>query len=671
MGSAPQDPDRSHVADLVPYADSAAAEKDRVETFCLLIEALARHRRQLAGPGTTAERPPVKRPASQWKPLVLSACDELFDVPPEMPGEAAVRRQLTETLDRLELYDLLDKSGLDLDLTAEVVTGHLAGLAGGYGEYLTSGVTVSALMPMRPIPFKHIFILGLGEGAFPGRAEASSLDLRLAARRIGDVSLPERNRYLFLEAVLAAREKLYLSFVDRDLQKDQRLAPCSLIKQICRHLEGAVLGGRTTFAIQTVPLTEDGLPMAEAPNPWSDVRVAQDLSARIAMLRSAGLWTAVESRLTPAQRAAVTPPDLDSGLNLVLAPIGLAALTIGQLRRFLDDPVAASLRRHLNWEPEQETLAETAMAVDEPFFTGHPADWNLADAFCQALMEQLWKAPTDSSIFAQADGLFDRWYRHYQRLGYTPEGAFADADAKTLKTGALDAAKALAKITPLLAAAPKRLRAVIIGTPSDTRLTAATDVERLPALALNGHRRDGSTWSAALHGAMPWIWQDAEGTWNGIGLSSTDPKVRGLFAPLLFALAWFCVGRPGPRRFTIHLISAGRIDKKIVEIARQEALAYLHTLAGDFLAPRVPDWMPFHVLHRVGLSAGMTVDDPMRRAFALNLRQRLDESDDPLLAALGPPVPDDALDRAMERFGIFLNASAANQDKHEAGAPQP
>jgi hypothetical protein len=67
----------------------------------------------------------------------------------------------------------------------------------------------------------------------------------------------------------------------------------------------------------------------------------------------------------------------------------------------------------------------------------------------------------------------------------------------------------------------------------------------------------------------------------------------------------------------------------------------------------------------------MTVDDPMRRAFALNLRQRLDESDDPLLAALGPPVPDDALDRAMERFGIFLNASAANQDKHEAGAPQP
>ena len=35
------------------------------------------------------------------------------------------------------------------------------------GHYLAEGVTVSSFQPMRPIPFKAVFLLGLGEGMFP------------------------------------------------------------------------------------------------------------------------------------------------------------------------------------------------------------------------------------------------------------------------------------------------------------------------------------------------------------------------------------------------------------------------------------------------------------------------------------------------------------------------
>jgi exonuclease V gamma subunit len=44
---------------------------------------------------------------------------------------------------------------------------------------------------MRPIPLRIVYVLGLEEGRFPGRADCSTLDLRLRQRRIGDVSLPQ------------------------------------------------------------------------------------------------------------------------------------------------------------------------------------------------------------------------------------------------------------------------------------------------------------------------------------------------------------------------------------------------------------------------------------------------------------------------------------------------
>ena len=71
------------------------------------------------------------------------------------------------------------------------------------GHYLAEGVTVSSFQPMRPIPFKAVFLLGMGEGLFPTPYHRDTLDLRFIPvrlnpkvqgnefreRRIGDVSV--------------------------------------------------------------------------------------------------------------------------------------------------------------------------------------------------------------------------------------------------------------------------------------------------------------------------------------------------------------------------------------------------------------------------------------------------------------------------------------------------
>ena len=117
---------------------------------------------------------------------------------------------------------------------------------------------------MRPIPFRIVYVLGMEEGKFPGRADLSSLDLRLARRRIGDVSLPERNRYLFLEMLLSVREKLYISYVARDLQKDRIQQPCSVINQLKRYVELEILPQDRPFQIVEVPLAGSSSPLCES-----------------------------------------------------------------------------------------------------------------------------------------------------------------------------------------------------------------------------------------------------------------------------------------------------------------------------------------------------------------------------------------------------------------------
>ncbi len=229
-----------HYQERVPFSDVKTGDVDLVEKFCLVIESLHHAVSRLNSRGISGE---------QWKQRLFQTCDQLIEIPEDFKGEAVVRQALLKAFENLELYDRLQEgaapSALDVDLIREFIRANLGSISGGHGNYLTGGVTISALQPMRPIPFRFVYVLGMEEGRFPGKAELSSLDLRLSRRRIGDISLPERNCYLFLEMLLSVREKLYISYVARDLQKDRLQQPCSVVNQLKRYVELEILTGWT------------------------------------------------------------------------------------------------------------------------------------------------------------------------------------------------------------------------------------------------------------------------------------------------------------------------------------------------------------------------------------------------------------------------------------------
>ena len=102
---------------------------------------------------------------------------------------------------------------------------------------LNSGnVTVTAPVPARGIPFKVICFLGLDNDAFPRKDQFMGFDLLGEDYRPGDRSKKENDKYLFLDTILSAREKLYLSYIGQNVKNNTDLPPSIVIDTFINYL---------------------------------------------------------------------------------------------------------------------------------------------------------------------------------------------------------------------------------------------------------------------------------------------------------------------------------------------------------------------------------------------------------------------------------------------------
>jgi len=98
--------------------------------------------------------------------------------------------------------------------------------------FLRGGITFCSMVPMRSLPFKVICLLGLNDGDFPRNTKAAVFDLIAKHPQNGDRARRDDDRYLFLEAIISARDILYLSYVGRSIRNDDELAPSALVSEL-------------------------------------------------------------------------------------------------------------------------------------------------------------------------------------------------------------------------------------------------------------------------------------------------------------------------------------------------------------------------------------------------------------------------------------------------------
>jgi exodeoxyribonuclease V gamma subunit len=167
--------------------------------------------------------------ASGWAARLLRAVDRLFAVDDE--GEAAldvVRDALQELVADAAMADFAHVFSLQVlrDWLQRKLT-----VASPLG-FLSGGITFCAMVPMRSIPFRVLCLIGMNDGAYPRDERPVSFDLVARHPRRGDRSRRFDDRYLFLEAILSARQRLYLSYVGLSARNNEPLPPSALIAEL-------------------------------------------------------------------------------------------------------------------------------------------------------------------------------------------------------------------------------------------------------------------------------------------------------------------------------------------------------------------------------------------------------------------------------------------------------
>ncbi|HJW13976.1 MAG TPA: exodeoxyribonuclease V subunit gamma [Thermoanaerobaculia bacterium] len=356
-------------------------------------------------------------------------------VPQHEEDERALMRCLA-AVQSIEELDLGDRK-IGYRIPYEHVTGVLSSLSGQRGQYLAGGVAVSSFLPMRAIPFRVIFVAGLGEGKFPAPDPADPLDLRHARRRAGDVSPRERDKAMFLETLLCARERLFLSYVARDALTGDAISPSSVIREMRHFLEREYLGPGGFDRLRRAPPLRRDEERADvldrlAPAAFAESQaralgghLREHLGKRpMPDLAGLRLGLAPENRALLGASLALALPDVPK-----TAPGSRndrIALSISSLRRFLECALqgSASAFLKLREDGEEEDLLSRE---DEPLETEFiRRAMLLRSAFVEAVTSPA-KAPGESAGDALARA-YDRQAAVMELEGRLPTGPFAAAE---------------------------------------------------------------------------------------------------------------------------------------------------------------------------------------------------------------------------------------------------
>ncbi|GGA69808.1 RecBCD enzyme subunit RecC [Neiella marina] len=175
------------------------------------------------------------RSAEQWRHFIEQSLTELFD---EQEDEQYVidhiHQVLAEFVGACEQSDY--QGDIELSVFQHYLSHHFSQPDTG-NHFMTGQVTFCSMVPMRSIPFKVIAILGLNDGVFPRQSNPLSFDLMARhGRRQGDRSRRGDDRYLFLEALISARQHLILSYQGRDSKDNNERQPSLVLAELMDYL---------------------------------------------------------------------------------------------------------------------------------------------------------------------------------------------------------------------------------------------------------------------------------------------------------------------------------------------------------------------------------------------------------------------------------------------------
>ncbi len=289
---------------------------------------------------------------SAWSESLLKLASDFFrpeaDSAEELKG---LRRAITDLGKMGEVSGFTEPVGLPLirwHLTKQVEKEGF-----GFG-FLAGGITFCSMLPMRSIPFKVICLIGMDGNGFPRQTKVPEFDLMAKNPRRGDRSTRNDDRCLFLEAIVSARDKLYISWTGQSCRDNAPIPPSVLVSELMDAISKGFIISPTTetpafsgasgtvtrpAAVETTTSGDayDRLVTRHRLQPFSPAYFKGDpklTSYSRARLREAECVLGPKRELPPFVSGTISPPDE-----------AMKNVTVGDLERFFANPARFFLNR--------------------------------------------------------------------------------------------------------------------------------------------------------------------------------------------------------------------------------------------------------------------------------------------------------------------------------------
>ena len=211
--------------DILPYDDIEGADAQTLGNFFSFIDRLIAWSQKLV----------PSRSLGKWQKTLATLVDQFFKANENEERELQILRNLLDNLaaieERADFHDPVQPAVIKSYLKTNLDQNR-------YGSgFLTGGVTFCALLPMRSIPFKIICLVGMNNDAYPRDFQPLNFDLMARDPQPGDRSRRNDDKYLFLEAILSARQTFYISYVGQSIQDNSSLPPSVLVSELLDTIE--------------------------------------------------------------------------------------------------------------------------------------------------------------------------------------------------------------------------------------------------------------------------------------------------------------------------------------------------------------------------------------------------------------------------------------------------
>ena len=160
-----------------------------------------------------------------WAGAIADGVDALgATLPSDAWQRAELQRLLADVVTEATSNSKVSDALLDVADVAALLGNRLAGRP-TRANFRTGHLTVCTLQPMRSVPHRVVCLLGLDDTAFPRRSRRDGDDVLLQVPHVGDPDPRSEDRQILLDAVLAATDKLIITFTGNDERTNAQRAP--------------------------------------------------------------------------------------------------------------------------------------------------------------------------------------------------------------------------------------------------------------------------------------------------------------------------------------------------------------------------------------------------------------------------------------------------------------